>query len=459
MSKLIEYLESIEILSQEQLFDYVGNNDIATLNSLVLYIRKLINKDYKLSMYTPFVFVPNGDISGTGGCDEISCRMSRAEKFAVFSALYADKVYIQLQFITSEHYEFIDIDEVEQDEELYTNYVMNLLKDLIIILVYSELIKNDIVIITPSHRMLCQDCFQKEVLGNNILDLSALKKDYINKSEVYLKDFDNATNEAEVSINNIDEFFPDHELFWCITNPDEIAVLKKEHVGKPIKNEQFCKQFIESFIEEEIVSAMYTTKYCNDQNAKLITNKLSDAMFLSLDKRNKNDIENIKRQTQILPEYDLLMPQNISIKDVIRLRQEENEAFNKYRIALNKAVKEQHSTSNVTDWYKIYDDIVYPEINNLDLKIKQIKNGRLNRFFGTMAVVTTALVANRFGNIINPDLFANIPNITAFATTVGAAGVNVILDKSSTKKADLQNNDFFFLWKLQKQNKNKKFTS
>lgn len=138
MSKLIEYLESIEILSQEQLFDYVGNNDIATLNSLVLYIRKLISKDYKLSMYTPFVFVPNGDISGTGGCDEISCRMSRAEKFAVFSALYADKVYIQLQFITSEHYEFIDIDEVEQDEELYTNYVMNLLKDLIIILVYSE---------------------------------------------------------------------------------------------------------------------------------------------------------------------------------------------------------------------------------------------------------------------------------------------------------------------------------
>ena len=455
MSKLIEYLENIDILSQEQLFDYVDNNDIATLNSLVLYIRKLINEDYKHSTYTPFVFVPNGDISGTGGCDEITCSMSRAEKFAVFSALYADKVYIQLQFITNEHYELIDIDEVEQDERLYGNYIMRVLKDLSIILVYSELIKNDIVIITPSHRMLCQDCFQKEVLGNNVLDLSALKKDYINKSKVYLRDFDNENNEAEISINNIDEFFPDHELFWCVTDPDEIAVLKKEHVGKPIKNKQFCQQFIESFIEDEIASALYTTKYCNDQNAKLITNKLSDAMFLSMDKRNKNDIENIKRQTQILPEYDLLMLQNISIKDVIRLRQEENEAFNKYRIALNNAVKEQHSTSNVTDWYKIYDDIVYPEINNLNLKIKQIKNGRLNRFFGTMVVVTTALVANRFGNMINPDLFANITNITSFATTVGAAGVNVILDKSSTKKADLQNNDFFFLWKLQKKNKNK----
>ena len=452
MSKLIEYLESIEILSQQQLYDYVDDNDIATLNNLILYIRQLIDEDYEKSIYTPFVFVPNGDISGTGGCDEISCRVRRAQKFAFFSALYADKVYLQLQFITDEHYELIDIDEVEQDEELCISYIMNFLKDLSIIVVYSELIRNGIAIITPSHKMICPHCFQKEILGNNKLDLDALKTEYINSAKVYLNDIDNLNNEAQVSICNIDEFFPDHDLFWNITNLAEIEILKREQVGTFIKNKQFCRNLIKSFINEELSAAMYTTKYCMEQNAKLITNKLSDSMFLSLNKKNRYSIEQLKKEAQLLPEYDLLLPQNISLKNVIRLRHEENESFNKYRCALNKAIEEQYNTSDTTEWHKIYDDVIYPELNNLDLKMKQIKNGHLNRFFGTMAVVTTALVANKYGNALNSELFSNM---TSFATTIGAAGINVILDRTSSKKAELQNNDFFFLWKLQKENKQK----
>lgn len=445
MSTLIDYLESINLLTFENVSDYIFENDILTLNSLVIYMRDLIEKDYEHSLYTPFVFVPNSDISGAGGCDEISCSIRRAEKFASFAALYADKVYIQLQFITSEHYELIDIDEIIDDIDCTMNFKMKLLKELSLIVTYSELISNSIVIITPSHKMLCPDCFQREVLGNNILDLENLKKAYVSKAKVFLKNFDLKDNSAEISIQNIDEFFPDHDLFWCISNPEEVRQLKKEKVGKIVKNKQFTKEFIEAFIEDEFTSAMYTTKYCNEENAKLITNKLSDSMFLSL---NKNDtLLDLKQQKQLLPEYDLLITQNLSIKNIIRLRQEENESFNKFRIALYKAAKEQCNTSNVLDWEQIYDDIIYPELNNLDLKMKQLKNGRLNRFFGTMTVITTALVANKFGNMLMPGLLSNI---SAFETTIGAAGINFILDKTSTKKAELQNNDFFFLWKLNK---------
>lgn len=196
---------------------------------------------------------------------------------------------------------------------------------------------------------------------------------------------------------------------------------------------------------------MYTTKYCNEQKAKLITNKVSDAMFLSLKKDNQS-LSEIMNYTNFLPEYDLLITNNLCIENVIRLRQEEAESFNKYRIALNKAVVEQNKTKNVTDWKKIYDDIIFPELNNLDMKMKQIRNGRLNRFFCTMAVVGTTMIANAFGNMINPEMFSNIP---ALGTSVGAAGVNFILDKTSTKKSELQNNDYFFLWKLRKSNNSK----
>ncbi|SEV93354.1 hypothetical protein [[Clostridium] fimetarium] len=446
MSKLIDYLDSINLLSQKTLFDFLYRNNIKTIDSLVLYMRELIDEDYIVSEYNPFIFVPNSDISGTGGCDEISCKIARAEKFAVFSALYADKVYIQLAFITSEHYELIDMDEVEIDELMNENYKTEVLKEISLILVYAELIKNNIVFITPSHEMMCPACFQNQVFGNDIIKMEKIKKEYISKAKVILQNYDSNEKTAEICISNIHEFFPDHEMFWTITDEKVLDLLKNEKIGKKIRNNEYSNSFISGFIEDEILSAMYTTKYCNEQNAKLITNKMSDAMFLGSNKDSKK-ISEIKDYTNCLPEYDLLITQNLKLKNVIKLRQEESEAFNKYRIALNKAVIEQNKTNKVTDWYKIYDDIIYPELNNLDLRMKQIRNGRMSRLFGTMTVIGTALVASKFGDIIKPDLFSNIQ---AFETAVGAAGINFILDKTSTKKADLQNNDYFFLWKLKK---------
>lgn len=451
MSELIDYLESMHLLTQERLFDYICENDITTLNTLVLYMRELIDADYVVSEYNPFVFVPNGDISGTAGCEELSCRIGRAEKFAIFSALYADKVYIQLNFITEEHYELYDIEEIEMDEQMSQKYKIEVLTDMSIILVYAELIKNNIVVITPSHKMLCPNCFQREVFGKKIVDIEKIKSEYRAKAKVILKDYDEENEDAGIIITNIDEFFPDHDLFWNIHNKDELEILKKEQVGSIIKNKEYCKNFVDEFISNEILAAMYTTKYCNEQKAKLITNKVSDAMFLSLKKDNQS-LSEIMNYTNFLPEYDLLITNNLCIENVIRLRQEEAESFNKYRIALNKAVVEQNKTKNVTDWKKIYDDIIFPELNNLDMKMKQIRNGRLNRFFCTMAVVGTTMIANAFGNMINPEMFSNIP---ALGTSVGAAGVNFILDKTSTKKSELQNNDYFFLWKLRKSNNSK----
>lgn len=450
MSKLIDYLDSICLISQEKLNDYICDNDIKTLNSLVMYMRELINQDYIISDYSPFVFVPNSDIAGTGGCEEISCRLGRAEKFAVFSALYADRVYIQLEFVTHEHHEFIDLDEIESNDNLYQGYKLSLLRDISLIIAYKELIKNNIVVITPTHQFICRNCFQKEIFGKKLIDIKSTKEEIFLKADVVLEGYFPKRNEVAVSLQNVDEFFPDHNIIWGITDEIVVEKLKKEKVGSVITRKELFEKRINAFVENEIVSSMYTTKYCNEQKAKLITNKVSDAMFLSQKKGNR--ITEVKEYTNMLPEYDLLIPQNMSLKDVIRLRAEEAESFNKYRIALNQAVVEQKKTTDVTDWEKIYDDIIYPELNNLDMKLKQIRNGRLNRFFGTMAIVGTTLVASAFGNMINPEMFSNIP---AFGTSVGAAGANFILDKTSTKKSELQNNDYFFLWKLRNANNSK----
>lgn len=450
MSKLIDYLESIGILTQEQLLNYVKDNDIKTLNGLILYMRQLIDEDYMICEYSPFNLVPSGDISGMGGCGDITCRTQRASMFSVFSALYADKVYLQLDFIVNAHNRFMDIDMIGADAELSKKYKRAFYREMSVLLVYTELIRNNIVCITPTHKMLCSDCFQDEMFGKKVIDIEKIKKEYCSKAKMFLYALDSEHQKAAISISNVEEFFSEHPVYWYFDDAKTVKVLEKEKVGKIIKQQAYFKKLKESFIVKEILSAMYIAKYCNEQRAKVITNKLSDGIFLAIND-NKQNMADIKKTISSLPQYDLLITNNLELKNVIRLRQEESEAFNKYRVALSKAVAEQNKTNNVGDWHRIYDDIIYPELNNLDMKMKQIKTGKMNKFFGSMLIVGTAIVANKYGDALKAELLSDI------GLSVGAAGINSLIDKSSNQKAELQNNDYFFLWKLKKMSEKKEF--
>ena len=449
MSDIIGYLEELNLLDYEELSEYIYESSLSELNSLVIYIRELIDKEYYIQEYTPFTFVPNSDISGTGGCGEISCKLERANDFAIFSALYADKVYIQLKYITSEHYEIIT-EISKEDSEFQFNHRENIEKDIALIIAYAELIRKRIVMITPTHKMMCQDCFKREIINKNtIINIELLQKEYCDKAKLILKDYDEELDCYGIGIKNADEFFPNHNMIWNVSDIEDLKILSKEKVGKYIKNKNFSQEFISEVILEEVIDACYTAKYCGEQYGKLITNKKSDAMFLGMN-NSMTKLNQIENHINLLPEYDLPFVKGLTIKDVLHLREEEQESFNKYRIALNKAVIEQNKTDKPTDWIKIYDDYIYPDLNNLNMKMKQLKQGRMNRIFGTMVIIGASIVANKYGDIIKPDLFSSAQTV---GTTVTSAGINFILDKVSTKKANLQDNDYYFLWKLKQKNK------
>jgi hypothetical protein len=444
MSEIVSYLEELNLLDLNYLSEYIYESSLTELDNLVLYLRELIDKEYFIQDYTPFTFVPNSDISGTGGCDEISCKLGRANNFAIFSALYADKVYIQLKYITSEHFDFAS-DYSREVSDFQFRHRENIEKDIALLIAYSDLIQSKIVMITPTHKVMCESCFKKEILNKNmVINIELLQKEYCKKAKLFLLDYDSEFESYDIGIRNADEIFSDHNLFWTVRDRKDLQVLSKETVGKYIKNKEYSNEFITSIILDEIIDACYTAKYCGEQYGKLITNKKSDAMFLGMN-NSMTKLNQIENHINILPEYDLPFVKGLTIKDVIHLREEEQESFNKYRIALNKAIIEQNKTDKPNDWVKIYDDYIYPEFNNLNLKIKQLKQGRMSRIFGSMVVIGAAIVANKFGDIIKPDLFSSAQTI---GTTVASAGINFVLDKASTKKANLQDNDYYFLWKL-----------
>ena len=168
-------------------------------------------------------------------------------------------------------------------------------------------------------------------------------------------------------------------------------------------------------------------------------------MFLGMNKCH-NDLQNLESYHSLLPEYMLPIVENLDLTKIIMLREEEQEAFNKYRIALNTAVKAQIKTDNQSDWKKIYDDIIFPELNNLDMKLRQLKRGRWGHIFGIMGIVGSVIVGSSFGDAFSLGILTQA--VVASSAVATATGLNFVLDKHNNDKANLQENDYYFLWKL-----------
>lgn len=445
MSDLIGYLDEIGVLEEEKLESYVWETDIKTLHGLVMYLRQVIDKEYEKSEYSPFTFMPNGEISGAGGCSELSCKKRRANKFATFSAMYADRIYLQLSFITSEHMDDYDFEDMLDEDDFWYRY--SLQGDLSVISIYSELIKYKVVNIVPARHTMCRNCFQKWALGEkSICDIEQIKREYEKLAKIILYQYDNKKEEAFIQIRGVDEFFPNHDAIWPIDDIEGIKILKKEKVGQIIKNREYARALISEFIKNELVSACYLAKYCNEQGAKLITDKESDAMFLGINEK-VSTMREVGTYLNGLPEYDMPLIGNLRIADVLRLRTSESEAFDRYREALKLAIIEQQKNEDDINLHQIYDDILYPELHRLDEQIRKAKTGKLKMLFGGMLVFTSSVVVNRYGNIANTGLLSNM-NDLELALLNG--GVSWAFSKVGATKREPKDNDYYFLWKLKK---------
>lgn len=448
MSRVIEYLKEVNLDNRNHIKNYIMNSTTEELVIFIEHLRNLIEQDYVVKKYNPFTFVPNNELSGAGGCYELSCKIERANRFAIFSSLYAEDVYIQLNFITNPHDDF-DIDEIDANYETYFEFRYMLECDLSILNTYSKLIESGIVHITPPKYLYCKDCFHKEVLGiENFIDIDPLKKSILNKAKLYVNSYDKDLDLLTFKVENIDEFFPEHGQIF-IAPQNNLIKLSNSSIkpGTLITDPDLINNFIDNFVDDEFVSASYYASYCKNNNAKLITNKISDSMFMELaNQRNKHN--NGLNYYNAIPKYDMPFVTDITVEKALQLREIEGESFNKYRIALNKSISEQHKTNSALEWNDIYDDILFPAFCELDEKLKNIRNGIYKKTFYEIALVGTVISAGIYTGIV-PNNMTDIMKSLGFGTSAAISVVRQFFSKTPGKET-LRENDYYFLWQLKK---------
>lgn len=447
MNELITFLDDLGLLSYENLENYIWKSKLQYLIDGAIQVRMIVDKIFITKEYTPFSFVPSGDLSGTGGCSEISCKVERANNFSIFSGLYADNVYLTLDFLTSVHFD-------TSNDETYKyeyNFRYMLWCDFTIILTYCDLINAGIVQIAPTKRNICIDCFQKKLLGlPQPIDLSSLEKYYFEKADLEIHAYYKETDQFTISVKNMDEFFPLHtETISIGEYLLDLLPSNERRTGTTIKNKKFRKAFISNIIQSEFSEVCLYSLCCKNLDSKFITSKPSDGIFIEMTNSANAHSLTIPKINK-MPLYDLPIISNASITAILKLREMEQDAFNKYRVALNSAIQEHYNAETPIQIKKVYDDILYPAFQKLDERLHNIKSGMFKKTFSSIMVASSIITAGVYTGIIP---YNAIEILKAIGGTSALTGIGVnALNSLTNKSTPLRENDFYFLWKLKNKN-------
>ncbi len=133
-----------------------------------------------------------------------------------------------------------------------------------------------------------------------------------------------------------------------------------------------------------------------------------------------------------------------NVDEMLRLRENEGEAFAVYRDKLTKLIREAKSW-NEKEVSEVFRDQVLPEINKLEKAINDWKKKTRESLKQKAIFGSGAVTIGLYSGVLPPD----IGQIVA-ALGGGTAVVGALMDYNKTLKEEheARSNDFYFLWQM-----------
>jgi hypothetical protein len=437
MTELFEIFKKTKLTPNRipTLFDATDShlNDVVTVINQNLPTRKLSGDSH-----SPFSFVSNSQMGGGRTyCRHSNCRFSAAENLANNAALYADHIYLQNPF---EYYARID----HFDQE----HKYDLANDIFLLFLFKPLIEKGIISYCDQDYHFCEDCyrnFTKKFDPNYESKFKKTEKELnrIVSETVKFKVIDNNGTPA-LELSNI-VGISDHDIIYTFRKLPKI-VKDKFRKGKSSKltADEIKKSKVYQIITQSVLNDLdYQDYYSKLYDASVLTNRSIDFDLIN----STNLISNSQIKFDL--NHELPFMQNVPLKKLIELRKKEGEAFEVYRNSVTKAIKETEKQRGTQQPKKkeIYNDLIRPEINKIDLTIKNSKklifgNIKQDLILGTSFVgiaLASGFLPNNIGQVVSA--IGGIKFADQFASNVR---------KLLTTPQEIRNNPYYFLWKVKR---------
>ena len=407
------------------------------------------------------LFAHSASIPLGGGrwpCEELRCRLGRAYQLAQFAAFYSDKVYIH-NFI-GDHLKHLD-SEKYPDEDLMR---FNFMTDITILQFLRPFIESELIVPISSD-VFCPHCFVESVLkpeGDKRLKqgLRKLAKRYQTELSYSIRLQKNGS--FALIIKGPEDLIEHGEQVMVAKDVPAFLEIMPRLAERVSRGEEVViREYLVRKLELDIILANRVF-----QNAffSLATSKCLGASFVTareLDVSFINSIScdtNINRRNQMIREHlTCLVPliKNITARDVLKIREHEQEAFILFRQALCKAVDESlRSSSEFTPQIarSIYQDIVRPQLTILDQRINKAHRKLVKGTIFKAASWTAAITFGLYTGIL-PESLAEAAGALGM-TKVLADTIEGVLEKANTEE-EIQTSDMYFLWKVKQHTKKK----
>ncbi|GEM_PF-6020783 len=435
-----------------------------TIQQILDFNQGLVDKMKRHPVGNPdiasFSFVPNSNISAqtSGYCDVWDCRLERVDRLARFGAMYCDRVYVENYF---DKYSGLDERVVRKFENSMRYHYTG---DLKLLLGLRPVLESGIVsLITPLNKHLCASCMGKEypplsrlVSPQLLLDL---ERRYLGHVSAELAPIHHGHGGVryDIDVHTPDDIVP-HGFVrlqkdgrmpaWLQakvpphgTFLDHGVPLTKSEIRKLGVLKRLLKTAIDDCVFQHLSSRI------SDLNAKYLTDRSLDSVFLDeISMSDRISGYNALLRNKLL--YELPILRNVSLNTILEIRRNEQDTFFVYRSAIDTVVKDYISQGRPLsdrDAQQIYDDIIFPKLCKLNVKVDSIRSSLQKKLVQRVLIV---------GTVATLGIVSGVLPSTLQAVIAGVGGIQVVKDLVETAAtsletpADIRNDNMYFLWRL-----------
>lgn len=401
------------------------------------------------------IFAQSASLSLGGGrqyCSLLDCRMEAVYQLSQFALLYCDRVYVR-NILTDHipHPGGIRWNKEERFREEFAN-------DLIILNEMRPLVDKRIIIPFTPPLNYCPHCLAVQGLGRDAdARLKALEKHLRQRFAQGVTYRLEKDGEYYVLAVEGPETLIDHGRHFVVSSalPEplsgmprlvgkvdagEIVALSKTAAKKLGYHHWLVQQVLENVAFEVVTSQSLNTSFLTDRSLHIeALTILSES-----DRIQRRNLIAQKHLTSFVPFLD-----GVPLEDLIKLREEEGEAFVLYRHALNEAIDEYKEQRDFTarDAQALYSDVIAPRIAALDSKVRSARNKLLKDTGRGVLAWVGAISFGIYAGFVPADLVAAAQALGL--TKVVAELVKLTLEGADLTK-DVRNEDMYFLWRIRR---------
>lgn len=388
-----------------------------------------------------FNFEPNHSIAGDRfPCSSIDCRLKRINELSIFSSMYAD--HVNIVFPLNRHINAL-IDNQQIDREM-------LLDDLEVIAAYRPLAEAGIVQFQPNMAVCCNQCMKK---------IDYFRELFMNQYDKFL-----ANKELDL-LRRLDchVALDEYGIPYVAVGPmleygidEEIDLHFRSYIPDVVQRRIDSGQLTDRILPEGIRSLGFSDLLFNEVgtdikyfcvenrqiNYSYLTNRDIDFDILNYVGASESQVGNYQALNGLahtLPSFEFS-----NVNRIIKLREHNQDIFDRYRKAITSALNEIGGINSQADSETLYHDIIEPEVEKIDNLVKDSRKNLLSDAVCVGCTFSLGALASSYTPSIPAWIVGGLTSVLS-----PSASIPDVWKRWSDQKELIQSNNYYFLWKIE----------